>query len=120
MNGKGKEISLINGTSEYVTIDSLQSLDQQSRAVAEDALEKNYLIPEIIKIISTDVFQGNRYFEVDTNRGRCRFVIRNPFIAIRKTPEDGMILRDVVGNQYTIPSLSKLDAKSKHELEKMC
>lgn len=100
-------------------IDGPHVLDPHSRAIVEDELEKNYFQPEIIEIICTEVFQGNRYFEVITNKGKCKFVIKNPYTSIRKIPGGGLMIRDVVGNQYVINSLDELSDKSRRELEKI-
>lgn len=120
VSGKGKEVTFLHNGIEVITVDGLHVLDTQSRRIAEEELEKNYFIPKIVQIIRTDVFQGNRYFEVNTDRGLCQFVIKNPYVSLRATPDGGVILRDVVGNQYLIPSLSNLDSKSKNEFEKIC
>ncbi|HEX3018914.1 MAG TPA: DUF1854 domain-containing protein [Chitinispirillaceae bacterium] len=119
LSGKGKEISFISSGREYLIIDGPHVLDPHSRAIVEDELEKNYFQPEIIEIICTEVFQGNRYFEVITNKGKCKFVIKNPYTSIRKIPGGGLMIRDVVGNQYVINSLDELSDKSRRELEKI-
>ncbi len=120
VTGKGKEISFINNGKEYLIIDGLHDLDPLSRAIAEDELEKSYFLPRINTILRTEVFQGNRYFDVITDRGKCRFVIKNPFTSIRKISEQGLLIRDVVGNQFIIEDLRVLDDKSRGELEKIC
>lgn len=120
VSGKGKEVLLIKENGEYEIIDGLDVLEPQSRTIIEDALEKNYIVPKITEIIRTDVFQGNRYFTVKTDRGACKFVIKNPYVSIRRMDEDGIHIVDVVGNQYLIPSVKELDLRSKKELEKVC
>ena len=117
--GVGKEISLLIEDRESVILESLHELDESSRCIAEEELEKNYIIPRIFKITRTDVHLGNRYFEAETDRGKSRFVVKNPFVNIRETVGDGVMIRDVVGNLFTIRSLSELDAGSLRELEKV-
>ncbi len=119
MSGKGKEISFISNDQQYLLIEGLHVLDALSRAIVEEELEKSYFLPKINKIVSTEVFQGNRYFEVDTDKGRCRFIIKNPFTSIREMAQ-GVLIRDVVGNQFIIEDLRRLDEKSRRELEKIC
>ncbi len=120
LSGKGKEISFISNDQEYLIIEGLHVLDPLSRAIVEEELEKSYLLPRITSIVRTEAFQGNRYFEVNTDKGRCRFVIKNPFTSIRKTSKKEMLIRDVVGNQYLIEDLGTLDEISRRELEKIC
>lgn len=119
VSGKGKEITFISNDQEYLIIEGLHVLDSLSRAIVEEELEKSYYLPKINTIVRTEVFQGNRYFEVNTDKGRCRFVIKNPFTSIRKFAQ-GVLIRDVVGNQYLIEDLGVLDEKSRRELEKIC
>ena len=119
LSGKGKEISFISNDQEYLIIEGLHVLDPLSRAIVEEELEKSYYLPKINNIVRTEVFQGNRYFEVETDKGRCRFVIKNPFTSIRKMAK-GVLIRDVVGNQYIIEDMERLDKKSRGELEKVC
>lgn len=119
VSGKGKEISFISNDQQYLLIEGLHVLDALSRAIVEEELEKSYFLPKINKIVSTEVFQGNRYFEVDTDKGRCRFIIKNPFTSIREMAQ-GVLIRDVVGNQFIIEDLRRLDEKSRRELEKIC
>ncbi len=119
VSGKGKEISFISNDQEYLIIEGVHVLDPLSRAIVEEELEKNYYLPKINEIVRTEVFQGNRYFEVNTDKGRCRFVIKNPFTSIRKMAK-GVLIRDVAGNQYMIEDMGELDEKSRSELEKVC
>lgn len=119
VSGKGEEISFISNDQEYLIIEGLHALDPLSRAIVEEELEKSYYLPKINEIVSTEVFQGNRYFEVQTDKGRCRFIIKNPFTSIRKMAQ-GVLIRDVVGNQYIIEDMEGLDEKSRRELEKVC
>lgn len=119
VSGRGKEISFISNDQEYLIIEGLHVLDSLSRAIVEEELEKSYYLPKISAIVHTEVFQGNRYFEAETDKGKCRFVIKNPFTSIRKMA-GGVLIRDVVGNRYLIEDLSGLDEKSRREFEKVC
>jgi hypothetical protein len=117
--GQGKEVSIMTGEKELLILKDLSELDDVSRKIAEVELEKNYIIPEIISINSADVHMGNIYFEVGTNMGKRRFVIKNPFTNIRNVDPDGMLIKDVMGNLFSIQSISRLDLKSKEELDKV-
>ncbi len=117
--GWGKEVSLIGVHNEVVILDCIDQLDSDSRCIAEEELEKNYFYIDILRLIRTDVNLGNRYFEVETDRGKSRFVVKNPYVDIRPTGNDGVIIRDVVGNRFRIKSLSELDNWSRREFEKV-
>ena len=116
--GIGKEISLLTENNRSIVIDNINRLDQLSQKIAQDELKKNYIIPEIRRIINTRIYLGNRYFEVETDRGDFKFVLKNPYTAIRKSG-DGLLIRDVMGNIYAISDISQLDKKSRIELERI-
>jgi hypothetical protein len=117
ISGIGKEISILGEQNELEIIDNLEMLDRASRKIAEEELEINYLVPHIQKIKKTQVHLGNRYFEVCTDRGDCSFIVKNPFVCIREYGNDGLFIRDTVGNLFVIDSVKALDEKSKIELE---
>jgi hypothetical protein len=117
ISGIGKEISLVGDQNELGIIDSLEMLDSASRKIAEEELQTSYMVPRIQKIRKTQVHLGNRYFEVCTDRGRCSFIVKNPFICIREFGKDGLFIRDTVGNLFIIESVNALDEKSRIELE---
>jgi len=119
VTGLGKEVSVLSGDQELLILESLSELDDLSRKIAEAELEKNYIIPEITRIVYVDVHMGNIYIEVGTDMGDRHFVIKNPFTNIRTVDPDGMIIRDVIGNLFSIQSLSNLDIRSRAELEKV-
>lgn len=116
--GIGKEISLLTEDNSSIVIDNIDSLDKLSRKIARDELEKNYIIPRIKRIVRTQIYLGNRYFEVETDRGDYRFVVKNPYTTIRESA-DGILIRDVMGNLYSIANISQLDKRSQHELDRI-
>lgn len=117
ISGVGKEFTLIGEHNELEIIENLEMLDSSSRKIAEEELETNYIIPRIKKILKTQVHLGNRYFDVSTDRGSCSFIVKNPFVCIREYGNDGLFIRDTVGNLFVIESVEALDEKSKTELE---
>lgn len=119
ITGIGKEITLIGEKNELCIIESLDELDSSSRKIAEEELDQNYFVSHIERIIKTSVHLGNRYFDVMTDKGKCDFVVKNPFVCIRNYGVDGLHIRDTAGNLFVIKSLEILDEKSKIELEKV-
>ena len=69
-------------------------------------------------MIWTEAHFGNRYWEVETDRGVRCFAMKNPYINIRRMGDE-VVLRDVIGNMFRIPSFSALDDRSKAEFEKV-
>jgi len=88
-------------------------LSAGSRAVARLELERRYCIAVILRVESTLVDFGSRYWQVVTDRGPRRFLVRDPQRAVLRLPPDRIMLRDVQGNRFLIPSLAALDAASR-------
>lgn len=117
--GLDSEISVFCGNEEIAFLDGLHVLDSESRTIASQELSVRYFKPRIRKVLRTDVHIGNRYFKVETDCGVRNFVIKNPYMDIKSVHEDGMLINDVLGNLYLIPSFSMLDKRSKLEIEKV-
>jgi hypothetical protein len=120
VTGRGEEVSLIDERKkEVLLLPSLDALDVQSRAVAEEALERRYLIPTLTRIVHTKTHLGIRYWQVETDRGDRRFAMREPRRNITWLDDDRALLRDTLGNRYQIASYRGLDEKSRHEAERV-
>ena len=118
-SGPGKEVSILSNGKEVAYLENLDVLDDQSRETAERELSQRYFIPIIKKVIETDIHLGNRYLDVLTDCGAVSFIMKNPYMNIRSVQKDGMLISDVLGNLYLIPSFSNLDKISKREMEKV-
>lgn len=117
--GFNSEIAILNHDLEIAMLDSLDDLDESSQTLAIEEIKKKYLIPEINRILKTEVFLGNRYIYTQTDYGERCFIIKNPCVSIRMVPPDGMFIRDTIGNLYRISTLSALDKYSRKELDKV-
>jgi len=110
----GGTIAIIDARKRCVgEVSSLMELSEESRAVARLELERRYCIAVIVTVESTLVDFGSRYWQVLTDRGARRFLVRDPQRSVLRLPPDRVMLRDVQGNRFLIPSLSALDAASR-------
>ena len=101
---------------EFAIIKSLAELDRDSRKVVSDSLDDYYLVPKIVKIISTEEKYGTLRWTVETERGIKKFDIRNrnPDIKVYK---DGRVrVRDSDDNRYVIDDYRTLDPHSRAKL----
>jgi hypothetical protein len=110
-----KEIGMID---DYLTV------DEQSRKLLEEELEKAYFVPRILRILSAQYGitsmksreQSLGTFEVETDRGprtiQVQFLQR-----VRFLPGGRVVLEDVDANRYEIASINNLDARSQALLE---
>ena len=117
--GWGKEVSLLGKKEEFLQLNSLDELDPESRKIAQEEMSKFYLMPEIKSIVHTEVHFGNRYWDVETNMGRRRFAMKNPYVNIRWVDKDEVFIRDVIGNIFHISSFLALDEESRAEYDKI-
>lgn len=117
--GFGKEISVIHENREVAFVEDISEFDSDSAALAKEELKKRYLIPNVTRIVDADVHLGNLYFSVDTDWGSKSFIMKNPFTSIRPFDRDGMLISDVMGNLFLVPSYSELDSRSRQVLEKV-
>lgn len=113
MTGGNKYISLLDSEQKEVAIiRDLASLIPESREVIEEALNEFYFMPQITKIYMCDVKFGLLKFEVETDKGRVKFDVKNRHYDIKKLQRDRILIRDSNDNRYEIPDYSKLDKKS--------
>ena len=120
ITGHGQEISIVGeDKKEICLLKSLDGLDPHSRRIAEEELERRYLVPRITRVIGTKPSYGNRYWHVETDRGQRHFVMKDPSKNVVWVTHDRLIIRDTLGNRYQIESLSRLDAHSRAEVEKV-
>jgi hypothetical protein len=102
MDEKGKPVHMI---------ESLADLDPNSRELLARELEQTYFLPKILRLREVHEEYGVLRLEVDTDRGPRAFEIRSRE-HIRFLPAGRILLRDLDGNRYEIPSVHSLDLRS--------
>jgi len=117
---RGGPVSILDEkNNEVALLPDLDSLDPESRKLAEEALSGRYLIPRITRVISTRATFGMRYWHVETEQGERRFAIKHTSKNATWVTEDHLVLRDTLGCRYEIKPLSALDRRSRAEVEKV-
>jgi hypothetical protein len=102
MDEKGKPIHMV---------ESLAMLDAASRELLTRELEQTYFLPKITRIREAVEEYGVLRLAVETDRGPRDFEIRSRE-HIRFLPAGRILLRDLDGNRYEIPSVHNLDLRS--------
>jgi len=114
VSGRGREVSLVGRDKRQVRmLRSLDVLDPESRRIAEEELENRYLVPKIRRVRRVRINFGNRYWDVETDRGPRRFLMKDPYKNVVWLGPDRLIIKDSVGNRYEIEALSALDRASR-------
>lgn len=104
LDGKGKEIAMIDRPSQELAADSW--------AIAKQELDRRYLNGTISQIHSAKTEFGSTYWDVETNRGRREFVTQSLQENAQWLSEEFLLIIDVDGNRYEIPDIHQLDPKS--------
>jgi len=102
-------------------IRNLNELSSEQRSLVEAELSRRYYSPNVLEVLTVKDQLGYVYFGMkvqgagDPVERTCavKDVNRN----IRMLSDDSVIMFDVDGNRYVIPSLKALPAKSRKKLE---
>ncbi len=97
----------------------LNALEEQCAVIATEELEKRYLIPKITQVKKASTCSGNRYMEVETDRGPKTILIKDPNSNVLWFTNDRLMIRDTLGNRFEIASLAKLSDRSQKEIDKI-
>ncbi len=95
----------------------LKSIDEQTRQIIDQELDRRYLTSTVESIRSMRNEFGTSYWEVATNRGEREFVVQNAAENAQWLGEHRLLLVDVDGNRFEIPDLRQLDSKSLNLVE---
>jgi hypothetical protein len=118
LSGWGKEIAVLGMDGrELLHIPDPSRLDPASREIALAHLRHRYFVPRILGIHRIEAVFGHRYWHVRTDRGDCRFIVRDPAADILPAGEGGWLIKDSHGNRYAIPDPGALDAASRRRFE---
>ncbi len=104
---------------EYGIIESLDSLDAESKALAEEELDRRYFTPAITKINSLKNDASMWKFDVETTRGHSDFYVRNWRDNAHELTSGRWQITSVDGGRYEILNLDDLDEKSQILIEQL-
>ena len=112
-------ISLLDGREkELAFIRDLEEIDDDSRRAVEECFEEYYMIPKILRIISSAEKFETLKWVVETDRGEIAFDITNRIRNIKHLRgTKRIIIRDSNDNRYEIPDYTKLDSHSTRILQ---
>jgi len=107
---EGPEIGLIR---------DLKELDRDSRAALEEELKRRYFTPVVTTIYEAKTEFGSVYWDVDTDKGRRQFIVRNIRENVFEVSPNRYLIQDVDGNRFEIRDTEALDSKSRAKLERL-
>ena len=98
-------------------IRDVRELLPQSRVHVEEELKQRYFVPVIQAITSLKDEYGQVYMDIETDAGDKRIVAPNSTANFIHLGGDRLMIVDVDGNRYELPSLTAADKKTLRLLE---
>lgn len=115
-----KYLSLRENTSEgreIGIIEDISALGEDTQALLREQISLLCFMPVITKINSVKEKYGHMYFDVETDRGRCKFTVMSSSGDIIILGGKRLILKDVDANRFEIPDISALSAGERQLIE---
>ena len=102
--------------SEIVLLKTLDDLDPDSREVAQAELRDKVFDPKILRILDHTHEFGISSIRAETDRGTRTFQV-NGRDDVRLLSPTRALFRDVDGNTYELPDLTRLDRASRRHIQ---
>lgn len=91
---------------------SLDALDAESRKIIDEELFRRYFLPKIERVTAVKEEFGLTTWDVETDRGTRRFVVRNLRDAVQNLSSTRLLITDMDGNRFEFPDVRQLDERS--------
>lgn len=102
---------------ELLWIECLADCPESIRMLVEEELASREFMPEIRRLIGVSSFATPSTWEVETDRGRCAFILRGEE-GIRRLAQGMLLISDSHGIAYLIRDLTALDRHSRKLLDR--
>ncbi|QFT90539.1 hypothetical protein FIU87_17995 [Bacillus sp. THAF10] len=114
-----EHLSVWNGETELGIIHNIEDLDKESQKALKQELHVRYVIPEVTRVLSIKEEPGLWTFNLETDRGKMKLMMRNIHEHLTVLPQNRIIITDMDGKRCEIRSLKSLDLSSRKELSKV-
>ncbi len=110
-------VSIVDaGGREVACIEDLTQLDEELRTLLEEELAQREFVPVIQRIVHVSGDTEPCEWEVETDRGPTRFVLKSEDDVRRLGPYQSLII-DALGMRYLVQDRRRLDAFSRRVME---
>ena len=99
-------------------IPDLKAFPAEAQEMITSELEKRYFLPLINEVVSLREARDRLEWDVNTTKGRRRFIVRNPFDNIRSLGDDRLLITDTDNCRYEILDRHALESKVQDILSK--
>jgi Domain of unknown function (DUF1854) len=97
----------------------LTGMDSESKALIASELEQRYFTPKVEKVNSVLEQHGTSTWEVETDRGARRFIVRNLRDSTSPIGPNRVLITDTEGNRYEFPDVTAYGAKAYRVLSRV-
>jgi hypothetical protein len=91
---------------------TLMGIDRDSRKLIDEELARRYFVPCVQKIINLTEEAGNVTWEVETDKGRRKFIVQNMRESLFTIGPNRYLLTDKDGVRYEFPDVNQLEMPS--------
>lgn len=98
-------------------IQNIDDIGTDAASLLISQINLRYFTPKIIKIKNISDKYGYAYFDVDTDRGECKFTIRVGGGAVARLSDIRLIFSDIDGNRFEIEDVTKLAPKEQKKID---
>lgn len=91
---------------------SIEHMDAESRRLLDLELARRYMVAIIHKVVKVTERFGTVDWDVETDRGSCRFTSRDLRANVIRAGASHYLLTDVENNRFEVPDLNALDRNS--------
>lgn len=117
----GRFISIREVTEKAAEIGVIEDLnrdfDSDVVAMIKEQLAIRYFTPVITKIHSIKEEHGFSYWDVETEQGRCKFIVRMNSNSVIYLNDVRLLITDLDDNRFEIPDFTKLGGKELKKLD---
>ena len=106
--GDGREIGII---------EDMDTLDPETRAMLGEQMALRYFSPKIRRVYDIREEYGYSYWDVETDRGACRFTVRMSGGNVYPIGANRYLVNDIDGNRFEIPDLYALSPREIKKLD---
>jgi hypothetical protein len=96
-----------------------RELDSESQRVIAEELTQRYFTPQIQRVISVKEGNGTVDWEVETDHGPRRILVRNLRDSTFSLGPARLMMTDTDGNRYEFPDVARIGAKAYQVLAKV-
>lgn len=98
---------------------TLTGLDADSRRIVEEELHRRYFVPKILRVLTVKEEFGTITWDVETDRGRRRFIVQNIRESVQNLTPTRLLVSDKDGTRYEFPNVEKLEPDSYAALQRV-